>query len=231
MRMGTHESFFKLIGTNDDRGFFAFTQFAKPKTFLSEEDEDKRCDYSAPRIARDFHYWNSDTNLCNCGSSEEPNHLTGGHYTQGRVSALFLVIDAFPAGTIVYVEIEWAHDNEEERKSQNIQKDRATNATRTIQEQFRLLIEWEYAHKYLGNNEEIAVCASNILQVLDLPSTIRQWVLDEVPNEKVNRFLEGRQDAQQRAEIGTIPDLTDEFKEWLLSKFHQVKGFGNHEEE
>jgi hypothetical protein len=130
---------------------------------------------------------------------------------------------------IVYIEIEWADDNEEERKLQNIQKDRATNATRTLQEQFRLLIEWEYAHKYLGNNEIIAVCATNMLELLDLPITIRQWIIDNVPNEKVNRFLEGREDAQQRAEIDTIPDLTEEFKEWLLDKFSTAKSFGEHQ--
>ena len=226
---GSNESFLKLIGTNDDKGFFAFTQFVEPATFLNEEDEDKRCDYSAPKIARDFHYWDSDNNLCSCGSSEEPNHLTGGHYYQGRVSAIFPVIDAYPVGMIVYIEIEWADDNEEERKSQNIEKDRATNATRTLQEQFRLLIEWEYAHNNLGNNEIIAVCATKILEFLDLPLTIRQWILDNVPNEKVNRFLEGREDAQQRAEIDTIPNLTDEFKEWLLDKFSTAKNFGEHE--
>ena len=225
----SNESFLKLIGTNDDKGFFAFTQFVEPATFLDETDEDKRCDYSAPKIARDFHYWDSDNNLCSCGSSEEPNHLTGGHYYQGRVSAIFPVIDAYPIGMIIYIEIEWADDNEEERRSQNIQKDRATNATRTLQEQFRLLIEWEYAHKYLGNNEIIAVCATNMLELLDLPITIRQWILDNVPNEKVNRFLEGREDAQQRAEIDTIPNLTDEFKEWLLDKFSTAKNFGEHE--
>jgi hypothetical protein len=114
-------------------------------------------------------------------------------------------------------------------ETQNFHKNRATNLTRTLQEQFRLLIEWEYSHKHLGNNEEMAVCATKILEVLDLPTEIRQWILDEVPNEKVNRFLEGRIDAQQRAEIDTIPDLTEEFKEWLIAKSKQTKSFGKHE--
>ena len=217
MRIGTPESFLKLIGTNDDRGFFAFTQFAKPETFLLEEDKDKRCDYLSPRIVRGFHHWNAETSLCSCGSTDEPSRITGGHAMPGRVSSIFPVIDAYPIGMIIYIEIEWAHEPEE-MEYQNFHKNVATNITRTLQEQFRLLIEWEYAHEHLGNNEEMAVCASGILQAVDLPVTIRQWILDNVPNEKVNRFLEGREDAQQRAEIDTIPDLTEEFKEWLLSK-------------
>ena len=224
---GSHEGYLKLIGKNDDKGFFAFTQFAKPETFLLEEDEDKRCDYSAPRIARGFHHWNTTTNLCSCGSTDKPNRLTGGHWTFEELTALFLVVDVYPVGTIVYMELEWSPEREA-MQAQNFHKNRATNLTRTLQEQFRLLIEWEYAHKNLGNNEEMAVCASEILEAVALPPTIRQWILDEVPNEKVNRFLEGRTDAQQRAITGTIPDLTEEFKEWLLGKFKETKGFGEH---
>ena len=224
---GLLEGFLKLIGKNDDKGFFAFTQFAKPETFLLEEDEDKRCDYSAPRIARGFHHWNATTSLCSCGSTDEPNRLTGGHWTFEELTALFLVVDVYPVGTIVYMELEWSPEREA-MQAQNFHKNRATNLTRTLQEQFRLLIEWEYAHKYLGNNEEMAVCASEILEAVALPPTLRQWVLDEVPNEKVNRFLEGRTDAQQRASTDTIPDLTEEFKEWLLGKFKETKGFGEH---
>ena len=90
------------------------------------------------------------------------------------------------------------------------------------------MIEWEYAHQHLDNNEEIAISATEVLQVLDLPITIREWILNSVPNDKVNRFLEGRTDALQRADTSTIPDLTEEFKEWLLDKFSAAKGFGEH---
>ena len=227
-KQGTAGFFIKTIGTNDTKGFFAFTQFAKPATFLLEEDEDKRCDFDAPRIVRGFHHWNAETKLCSCGSTDEPSRITGGHAMPGRVSAIFPVIDAYPIGMIIYIEIEWA-DESKEMEYQNFHKNVATNITRTLQEQFRLLIEWEYAHEHLNNNEEMAVCASGILQAVDLPTTIRQWLLNEVPNQKVNRFLEGRIDAQQRADLDTIPDLTEEFKEWLITKSKQTKSFGNHE--
>jgi len=227
MLKGIPKFLIKIIGSNDHKGFFAFTQFAKPATFLHETDENKRCDYNAPRIARGFHHWNAETNLCSCGSPDEPNRLTGGHWTFDEMTALFPVLDAYPAGMIVYMELEWSPEREA-MEAQNFHKNRATNLTRTLQEQFRLLIEWEYAHKYLGNDEEMAVCATEILEVLDLPPSIRQWILDNVPNEKVNRFLEGRIDAQQRADIETIPNLTDEFKEWIVTKFRQTKSFGEH---
>ena len=225
---GSHEGYLKLIGKNDDKGFFAFTQFVEPATFLDETDEDKRCDYSAPRIVRGFHHWNTTTNLCSCGSTDEPSRITGSHALPSIISAIFTVIDAYPIGMIIYIEMDRA-DEPKEMESQEFHIGVATNITRTLQEQFRLLIEWEYAHKHLGNNEEMAVCASEILEAVALPPTIRQWILDEVPNEKVNRFLEGRTDAQQRANTDTIPDLTEEFKEWLLGKFKETRGFGEHE--
>ena len=224
MLKGIPKFLIKIIGANDHKGFFSFVPFAKPTTFLHETDENKRCDYKAPQIARGFHHWNAETNLCSCGLSDEPNRITGGHWTLEELTALFPVLDACPAGIIVYFEaVQLAGTIRE----QNFIGP-ATNVTRTLQEMFRLLIEWKYAHKYLGNNEEMAVCATEILEVLDLPPSIRQWILDNVPNEKVNRFLEGRTDAQQRADIETIPNLTDEFKEWIVTKFRQTKSFGEH---
>ena len=53
-------------------------------------------------------------------------------------------------------------------------------------------------------------------------------ILSEVPNEKVNRFLEGKTNALERTEE-PIADLTEEFKEWLLDKFNKARTFGEHQ--
>jgi len=144
----------------------------------------------------------------------------GNAFGSHEVSALFVVIDASPAGAIMYIEFV---ENEEKHLSQ-----RGNALTRTLQEQFRFLIEWKYAHEHLGNNEEIAITATQMCDILDIPLTIQEWILSDVPNEQVNRFLEGRTDALQRTD-DPIPDLTEEFKQWLLDKFKVAKNFGEHQ--
>ena len=217
---GDHEGYLKTINNTDNKGMFITAIFDDPKTFMNTSDAKKRCDYNAHRAARGFHKFAN--GVCNCGLDTEPNNLTSNHFSLEDISALFNVVDAYPAGAILYIELYNAEDF--------YLTQRGNTLTRTLQEQFRFLIEWEYAHKYLDNSEEIAICATEMLKILDLPANIRQWVLNKVPNEKVNRFLEGRTDALQRADTNTIPELTDELKVWLLDKFKQAKNFGEHDD-
>ena len=131
-----------------------------------------------------------------------------------------MVVDAAPIGLVYYFEFSGDEDF--------YLTQRGNTFTKTLQEQFRLLLEWKYAHEHLDNNEEVAITASQMCDILNIPITIQEWVLSEVPNEKVNRFLEGRTNALQRTEE-LIPDLTEEFKEWLMEKFQIAKTFGEHE--
>ncbi len=215
---GDHEGYLKIINNTDNKGLFGFAKLDNPSNFMNPEDVTKRCDYQTDAALRGFH--KAVDGVCNCGLEEEPNNLTGGHFPLEALSALFVVVDAAPAGLICYFEFV---DDEDFYLTQ-----RGNTLTRTLQEQFRFLIEWEYAHNHLDNNEEISSCATEMLQILDMPLTIREWILNSVPNEKVNRFLEGRTDALQRADTTDIPDLTEEFKEWLLDKFKEAKNFGEH---
>jgi len=214
---GTHEGYLKVIGNNDNKGLFCFAKLDNPRNFLDDDAVTKRCDFDQPLALRAFHRWENGS--CICGSSDMPSSLTGAHWKLEELTALFVVVDASPAGLISYIEFV---DGEDFYLTQP-----ANVFTRTLQEQFRLLIEWKYAHEHLGNNEEVAITATEILNVLDIPQSIQEWILSDVPNEQVNRYLEGRTDALQRTE-DVIPDLTDEFKEWLLSKFKVAKNFGEH---
>jgi hypothetical protein len=215
---GSHDGYLKIIGNTDDKGLFLFGMFDDPKNFMPPSYATLRCDYHAPLALTGFHYWQDGS--CNCGLTDKPYPRTLNHWDLEEVSALFVVIDSSPFGAIMYVEFA---ENEEKHLSQ-----RGNALTRTLQEQFRFLIEWKYAHEHLGNNERIAITASNFINQIDLPINIQEWILSDVPNEQVNRFLEGRTDALQRTQ-DPIPDLTNEFKEWLLTKFKKAKNFGDHQ--
>jgi len=214
---GSHEGYLKIIGNTDNKGLFGFAKLDEPTNFMQPADVTKRCDYQAPLALRGFHKF--ENGVCNCGLQEEPDNLTGGHFALEDLTALFVVVDAHPAGLICYFEFA---DDEDFYLTQ-----RGNTLTRTLQEQFRFLIEWEYAHKHLDNSEEIAICATEMLEILDMPADIKEWILNSVPNEKVNRFLEGKTNALERT-TDTIPDLTDAFSEWLLTRFQEAKNFGEH---
>lgn len=214
---GSHEGYLKIIGNTDNKGLFGFAKLDQPTNFMQPSDVTKRCDYQASLALRGFHKF--ENGVCNCGLEEEPNNLTGGHFSLEDLSALFVVVDAHPAGLICYFEFA---DNEDFYLTQ-----RGNTLTRTLQEQFRFLIEWEYAHRHLDNSEEIAICATEMLEIIDMPSDIKEWILNSVPNEKVNRFLEGKTNALERT-TDLIPDLTEQFSEWLLSRFQEAKNFGEH---
>lgn len=215
---GTNEGYLKIINNTDNKGLFGFAQFKNPSEFMVDSDVTKRCDYHTNAAVVGFHKYAD--GVCNCGLTEEPNNLTGGHFPLEELSALFSVVDASPAGLILYFEFVGDEDF--------YLTQRGNTFTRTLQEQFRFLLEWQYAHQHLDNDEEISICANDMINNLNMPTTIQQWILNAVPNEKVNRFLEKRTDALQRANVNTIPDLTDEFKEWLLDRFNQTKNFGEH---
>ena len=213
----TVEGYLKVIGNTDNKGLFGFAKLDNPRNFMFDTDSDKRCDFEAALALRGFHKLSN--GVCNCTLSDVPNNLTGEHFTLEDLTALFVVVDAAPAGLIYYIELS---SDEDFYLTQ-----RGNTLTRTLQEHFRLLLEWKYAHEHLDNNEEISITATEVYDILKIPTSIQEWILSEVPNEKVNRFLEGKTNALQRTDY-TIPDLTEEFKEWLLEKFRIAKTFGEH---
>jgi hypothetical protein len=214
---GSHEGYLKVIGNTDNKGLFGFAKLDNPKNFMADTDVTRRCDFDQPLALRGFHRWENGS--CNCGLTDVPSTISGGHFDLEALTALFVVVDASPAGLICYFEFA----NEEDFYLTQ----RGNTLTRTLQEQFRFLLEWKYAHEHLDNNEEIAITATEMVNLLEIPQSIHDWIISEVPNEKVNRFLEGRTDALQRTQ-NQIPDLTDEFKVWLLDRFKIAKGFGEH---
>ena len=218
----------KKINNYDDIGFFIIAQHVSINTievnnFIDGVDY-LRCDASARTGPTGLHEWDSDNNVCSCGKSEKPHGLTNMHGTRfDTITAIFPIIEAVPYGHIVYVELLKAEDEIIEIEEQH------SNCARTLQETFRLLLEWDWAYTNLNNREKIAVVSHGMVQTLNIPEEIKNWLMESVPSEKVGRFLEGRLDAQKRADIETIPDISDEFSEWLYEKISTVRPFGSYD--
>lgn len=210
--LGSYEGYLDI-----NKGLFGFGKLDNPINFMFDSDSNKPC-FDAVLAMRGFH--KTINGICNCTLTDVPNNITGEHFTLEDLTALFVVVDAAPIGLVYYFEFSGDEDF--------YLTQRGNTFTKTLQEQFRLLLEWKYAHEHLSNNEEVAITASQMCDILNIPITIQEWVLSEVPNEKVNRFLEGRTNALQRTEE-LIPDLTEEFTEWLMEKFQIAKTFGEHE--
>jgi len=211
----------KIVGTNDDIGFFGIAQHVSISKIQVQQGETVRCDATSRKGPQGLHQWLGDK--CSCGSPDKPYPLTGNHYiTFENVAAMFPVIEAVPHGHIMYFEL---LNREDEVKT--IEKPHSECA-RTLQEIFRLLLEWDFAYTNLGNREITATVSHGIVETLQIPDSIKQWILTEVPAEKVVRFIRGTTNAQQRTDE-SIPALSDEFSEWLCSKILQTRSIGGYD--
>lgn len=213
------DSFYKVIGADDQHGLFMFAKLDKPTNFMLITDRDRRCDYYAPAAPRGFHLWDDSKNECACGRNDRPDTLTAAHFVLPDLKCLYPVIDCSPYGAILYCEF---HDDDKELE----QLEGALNTyTRTLQEQLRYLVEWDYCAREFGNNEEVAVTAQGMMSVLDMPPLLYDWLIDSVPPEKVGRYLAGDLNARQRT-TEPIPDLLVPFWAWLKKKMVVSRNFG-----
>ena len=220
---GSPEFFIKTIGVNDNKGLFGIAKFEHPGEFMPGDAMDQRCDSYTSRGPTGFHKWDSTNNLCSCGLTEMPDPKVGNHLiTLEQLKCLFPVIEATPYGIIIYFEF---RDDELELLAS---KQHFSVCAHSLQEVFRLMLEWEFAATTLGSTEDLAVTSANMLQVLDMPQNIRDWVISKVPPEKVARFLAGHINAQDRT-TDPIPDLTQEFYDWVYNKIKQCRSFGEYD--
>jgi len=221
---GSPKFFIKTIGVNDNKGLFGIAKFEHPGEFMPGDAMDQRCDSYKTLGPTGFHKWDSTNNLCSCGLTEMPDPKVGNHSViLDQLKCLYPVIEASPFGIIIYFEF---RDDETELRAS---KQHFSTCAHSIQELFRLMLEWEFAATTLGSTEDVAVTSANMLQVLDMPQNIRDWVISEVPPEKVARFLAGNTNAQDRT-TDPIPDLTQEFYDWVYNKITQCRSFGEYDD-
>jgi hypothetical protein len=212
----------KTVSDTDDVGFFGIAQHVAITNIQVEQDGSIRCDATSRKGPQGFHEWLGDR--CSCGKLEPPYGPTGNHHIAfGQLVAIFPVIEALPYGHIMYFEL--LDPANEVKAIEEIHSDCA----RTLQEVFRLLLEWDFAYRELGSTERIAEVSHGIVQVLEIPQSIVDWILAEVPGEKVSRYLAGIDNAQQRADIADIPPLSDEFSEWLYDKISATRSIGEYD--
>jgi len=210
----------KKIGRTDNVGFFAFIKAVYDKRFYEEQWPDgkengikARCDGNSPRstpMPVDFHEWDYENEVClACGSKSQPFGTTNSHVASLNNSKILRMPIHSQYGFITYIEID---DPELEKQA----FEDPQNCARTLQEVFRLMLEWEWAHNELGNREEIAVVAKNMLADLEMPESVRDWLWNELPPMRIAKFISGDSEPRDRADASLIPDMTKEFENWCL---------------
>jgi hypothetical protein len=210
----------KKIGLTDQFGFFAFIDAVYDKRFYEEpypentnEGITRRCDSSAPRqmpMPVDFHEWDYEKEICTaCGSKNKPYGTTNSHVASLNNCKILRMPVQSTHGFITYIEI-----------NDSILEEQAfvdpQNCARTLQELFRLMLEWEWAHDHLGNRERIAVVAKNMIQELDMPEDVRNWLWNELPSMRLAKFILGESEPRSRADLSLIPDMSESFEAWCL---------------
>ena len=224
-RTQTIGKFYKKIGTDDSVGVFSFTRMIDPKTASDVDVTDaRRCDTGFKKGPSGFHDWDAETNTCSCGSTSKPYGLTHHHYIKfNQLVCMHTVMDILPFSVIMYMELK---DPEDEIKTI---EDYHHEHTRTLQELFRLIIEWDFDYTNFDNREETAIVCNEIMSNINMPIEIKDWFIEEMPSEKVGRYLEGNTEAKDRIPE-LIPDLPDFISEWLLDKVtHNNRGIGRYD--
>lgn len=215
------------VGGEYPIGYFNFVRSAKPPDI--ETDVGDRCDRYKQHGPVGWHEWNETTGVCACGSTEKPDPLTCSHKIKwDNFGALFPVITAPQVGYILWFE------NKDTSLEVATTEAPYTAMTRTIVEMFRLLVEWDYAHTELGNNEPFAVTAHDFLRAVGLSNSLRTWLIEDVPPEKVGRYLAGHPNARARTTL-PIPEpsfdggLREDFYYYVTDLIRDVKDIGSYD--
>lgn len=213
-------AYFKRAGTADDEGgFFAFTKafynerFYEESPQLSNESAQiiARCDASAPKqmpVPADIHETDEETGIClACGSTKPVYPTTRNHIAS--LSNLRILRAPFQGykGFIIYSQM---YDSEKEKAV----FDEAQNTAPTLQELFKLMLEWDWVYTNLEVRDIHATLAHEMLEEFNMPQQIRDWIWDSVPDMRVAKFFKNDINARQRAETDSIPDMSDDFDAW-----------------
>jgi len=213
--------YYKKIGTAaDERGFFAFVKAAYNERFHEEPIVTAngtftggrgRCDASAPKVLPtpvDLHETDEETGLCIvCGSDKPVYGTTRSHIASlGNMLALRAPFNGYK-GFIVHIVLT---DPELEHEAFVLPQ----NTARTLQELFKLMLEWDWVYRELGSEDVHAVLAHNILEELEMPESIKNWLWEAVPDMRVAKFFKNQFNARERPSVESIPDMSVDFDNW-----------------
>lgn len=181
---------------------------------------DDRCDKGAIG-PYGFHRWNEDTQLCSCGLDTAPNPGTANHdLSLASLSYIDIVYESYPHGYICYYECPTKADEEASLNT-------TLCPAPTLQELFRLMVEWDIAYTDFGSTEPVAETSHLILEEMELPANLRAWLMSDVKPQRVERFLRGDPHARRRA--GGVVPMEGEFGRWISGKvLLNERTFGKH---
>lgn len=214
MHLGAVGSFWRSWGVNDHKGIFSLSSVRAVMPDNSVEvGKDGvnrvRCDRNAYG-PYGFHTWIEAEGRCTCGRTEQAEPSMGHHLmTLENIHFVCPVVDIFPYGYILYFECSAEHEAE-------MIHGYDCESTRTLQEVIRLMMEWDIAHTVFGNTEPIAVASHNMLRHLAPPDEVLDWVWNNVPPQKVQRFLSGDTDARSR--LPDTPVMSEDFDHWICTQ-------------
>jgi hypothetical protein len=214
---------------NDEVGFFTFLQAVYNRRFYEEDTSlaansrlllHVRCDVSCPKdmpAPTALHEEDEETGLCKfCGSSEPIYGTTNSHYSSLSNSNVLRMPFHGYKGFIGYLEL-----SDPELEALEVYTN--TNMARTLQELFKLMLEWEWVYNNLDNTDVCAILAHDMLQEMNLPNSLREWVWSEVPDMDVAKFLKNDPDARARNDVSLIPAMTSDFEGWCWYKIYNTE--------
>ena len=207
--------YFREIGISDSKGFFGFARAVKNFRFEGEWDAEKklnftRCDTAAPRnlvLPSGFHEWDYDNEVCSCGLNSQPFGTTNDHHVCLTKCEVFRIPIQTQNGFIAFFQYK---EPEEEILAMQMSECNG----RTLQEVFRCILEWQWVHLNMSNNEIVAVAANDFISNLDMPEEILNWLWEAVPDQHVARYLRGVESPRMRQNVEDTPDMTNEFNLW-----------------
>ena len=205
----------KIIGSTDSIGFFSFNPAVSRKSASGD-----RCDNGLKWGPMSFHAVTD--GICNCGNVDvnaSTEYLCSiGYAPLESISYSIPILTEPPTGYLCYQEL--ADPGLEDLYCQH----HWNCNTRTLQELFKLMYEWSDCYTLLSNGDPIAVVAHDLLQILEVPQEVEDWVRSEMPDGSVIRFLNGDTDARERP--SGIPDLPDFFSRWLWHRLDKIFVYG-----
>lgn len=200
------------------------------------------CNLGGNRFLRSFHIWNareiktgspydsacSSTNYA-IQSMEEVTHGTDSISTfvlenatvdtparYPKITKHFTPIDLSPVAMITYQE----YAEEDHDVFADAMKIHPQCAARTIDELFRLIVEWAWSYTELGNTEPMAALCHDILRVLQMPLNVREDLLSLKP-QPVARFILGDTDAL--VERDDPDQMPESFRLWISDVYYKYR--------
>jgi len=132
-----------------------------------------------------------------------------------------MLLDFTPFMLITYSEMEEDFINSYEEGKNPLITMHPQCMAYTLQELFRLIIEWAWSYRQCGNIEPIAVHCDTLLRQLQMPLNVRKDLLDIVPDQAVSKYIKGDIEAVTPAK--NDPECPKSFSDWMASIYVKYK--------